>query len=273
MIAESQANQTQLDGWVIIDSSGHTPQTHGCNSVRPGRETAVGYVLNRLVAVKPDAGVCSLYWYARTGDTVTTHPYYGEDGLQRNYVLAGRRPYPAVTTHAAQRGGLAIVVRTISRIHDAPIEFADQWVFRTGRNRVTEHGAWFVHHSGGAALAVRPLSRFRSGSDSLEPADPTTYPLGEDLAVRVLLHSSEEGALSADRLEAAWIVVARDDVTDPVQLGEYLDTLQIIDEAHYDFSLPRMSYAYTRAISVADPAAGAVDPVALHVDYHTDLWR
>jgi hypothetical protein len=220
-----------------------------------------------------EAGVSALYWYARKSDVETSHPYYGADGLKRNYVLAGRRPYPAVATHAAQSGGVAIVIRTISRMHDEPLDLADQWVFRKGRDSVTQYGEWYVQHSGSAILAVRPLACFCSGSDSLQPAMPEMNNLGNDLAIRVALHSESAGPLLSDRLESAWVIVAADGVPEPSQMHGVLDGLQIEDEARFDFSLPRMNYAYTRVICLSDPSLKAESPVELCVDYHTDLWR
>ena len=224
-------------------------------------------------ALVGSVGVSKLLWYAKSGDTETTHPYYGDDGLHRNYVLAGKRPYPAVVTHAAQRDGTAIVVRSISRIHDHAIDVADQWLFKRGRGSVTERDGWYLQLTADTALAVRPLYAFRSGCSKLEPPKPVVVEAGDDLAVRVALHNAEDGALASDRLEVAWIIAARDHVAGEDELIASLAELRVRDEARYPFTVPRMDYAYVREITLSGSTAQLAKPLSLSVDYHRDLWR
>jgi len=224
-------------------------------------------------ALVDERGVSTLLWYARREEEETTHPYCGDDGLHRNYVLAGRRPYPAVATHAVQDERVAVVVRTVSRIHDDAIDFADQWLFRGSAGLVKQSDEWFVQQSGHTCLAVKPLLRYGSDSSALETPEPELVSQGDDEAVRVVLHQAQDGPLAADRLEAAWVIVAHDSAESLETVLAELDQIKIDDRALYPTSVPRMDYAYVRAIDISGFGSKGNQSLSLNVDYHYDLWR
>lgn len=199
-----------------------------------------------------------LRFYVNDGESVRAHP-------KRNYLsprLFSETMLPRVTTCSSQDGAMVISVRAIDRLHNRAQEIADEYYISRFKGRVdTLHvgGRMFkVLRYDNATVIVSALNGMTYGSGRQTGTIEEVRGADHLLTLRQVFYAGDARTLLADRLEAAWLTIYKDEAMTDAALESYLSGLDISDTSFTDGEEPRDEWALIRKISVSDGTQHAV---------------
>ncbi len=199
-----------------------------------------------------------LRFYLNDGEIVRAHP-------KRNYLsprLFAETILPRVTTCSAQDGPLVLSVRAMDRVYNRAKEIADEYYVNRFKGRVD------TFHVGGrefkalrydhATVIISALVGMICGRGRQAGVIVEKRGEGDLLMLRQVLYQGETSMIAADRLEAAWLTIYKDEAMTDEAISAYLSCLEISDVSYSDGEEPRDEWALIRKISVDDGEYHAV---------------